>query len=382
MTKSVKKVPHEADALLLSHQIGELLSQARETSARVVNSILCTTYWHIGRMIVEKEQGGKRRADYGDALITELSKILTEQNGPGFSKRNLANFRSLYQQFPILQTASAQLPSNPILQTVSAKSPSGQKSQTPSAKSSPEFLLPWSAYVRLLAVKSAEAREFYHTEALRSGWSVRQLNRQIESQFYERTLLSKNKSAMLRKGEVSKPEDSITPEESIKDPYVLEFLGLKDEYSEGDLEEALIQHLETFLMELGDDFAFIGRQRRLRIDDEWYRVDLLFYHRTLRCLVVIDLKTGKLNHADAGQMHLYLNYAKEHWTKPGENPPVGLILCANKGDAMAKYALEGLPNKVLASEYLMKLPAEKALIAELQKTQRMVSSHKKSIDRG
>ena len=168
------------------------------------------------------------------------------------------------------------------------------------------FPLPWSAYVSLLAVKNEHARSFYETEALRGGWSVRQLDRQIDSQFYERTALSKNKAAMLKKGAKAKAEDITTPEEEIKDPYILEFLGLKDEYSESDLEEALIRHLEFFLLELGGDFTFVARQKRLRVGDEWYRVDLVFFHRRLRCLVLIDLKLGKFTHADAGQMHLYL----------------------------------------------------------------------------
>ena len=177
---------------------------------------------------------------------------------------------------------------------------------------------------------------------------------------------------MLKKGAEANPEDAVTPEEEIKDPFVLEFLNLKDEYSENDLEEALIQHLEKFLLELGGDFAFIGRQRRLRVGDQWFRVDLVFFHRILRCLVIIDLKVGKFTHADAGQMHLYLNYARENWTHKDENPPVGLILCAEKDAAVARYALEGLPNKVLAAEYRMALPDEKVLAAELEHTCRML----------
>jgi predicted nuclease of restriction endonuclease-like (RecB) superfamily len=160
------------------------------------------------------------------------------------------------------------------------------------------------------------------------GWSVRQLDRQIGSQFYERIALSENKAAMLGKAENSEPGDLVTPEEAIKNPFILEFLDLKDEYSESALEEALIQHLTDFLLELGDDFAFLGRQRRLRIDDTWFRIDLVFFHRRLRALLIADFKVGKFSYADAGQMHLYLNYAREHWMKPGENPPIGLILCA------------------------------------------------------
>ena len=214
-------------------------------------------------------------------------------------------------------------------------------------------------------MQNPEARAFYEEEALRGGWSLRQLNRQMDTQFYERTLLSRNKAAMLRRGGQPRPEDATTPEEEIKDPFVLEFLDLKDEYSESDLEEALVRRLEDFLLELGGDFAFVGRQRRLRVGDEWYRVDLVFYHRRLRCLVIVDLKLGKFSHADAGQMHLYLNYAREHWTHPDENPPVGLILCASKDDAVAHYALDGLPNTVLAAEYRLALPEEAAILAAI-----------------
>jgi hypothetical protein len=173
---------------------------------------------------------------------------------------------------------------------------------------------------------------------------------------------------MLEKAEIAESGDAITPEEAIKDPFVLEFLGFKDEYSETELEEGLIQHLTDFLLELGDDFAFLGRQKRLRIDDTWFRVDLLFFHRRLRCLVVIDLKVGRFSYADAGQMHLYLNYAREQWMKPGENPPVGLILCAEKGTAEAHYALDNLPNKVLAAEYQTVLPDEKVIVNELRRS--------------
>ena len=217
-------------------------------------------------------------------------------------------------------------------------------------------------------MKSRDGRIFYEAEALRLGWSVRQLDRQIGSQFYERMALSHNKAAMLEKAANSGPGDLVTPEEAIKDPFVLEFLGLKDEYSESDLEEALIQHLTDFLLELGDDFAFLARQRRLRIDDTWFRIDLVFFHRRLRCLIIIDLKVGKFSYADAGQMHLYLNYAQEHWIKAGENPLVGLIVCAEKGAAEAHYALDKLPNKVLAAEYRTVLPNEQLIAEELERS--------------
>jgi predicted nuclease of restriction endonuclease-like (RecB) superfamily len=243
------------------------------------------------------------------------------------------------------------------------------------------FPLPWSAYVRLLSVTSEQARKFYETEALRDGWSVRQLDRQINSMFYERTALSRDKAKMLSKGAAAKREDATTPEEEIKDPYILEFLGLKDEYSETHIEEALILHLERFLLELGGDFAFVGRQRRLRIGDEWYRIDLLFFHRKLRCLVVIDLKRGKFTHSDAGQMHMYLNYVCEHWTRAGENPPVGLILCSQKDEAVARYALEGLPNKILATEYRTVLPDEELIAEEIEKTRRELEARRAATPR-
>lgn len=220
--------------------------------------------------------------------------------------------------------------------------------------------------------RSSEAFDFYHAEALRGGWTGPQLDRQINSLFYERTALSQNKAAMLKKGEKSRPGEFLTADEAVRDPLVLEFLGLRDEYSETDLEDALIRHLETFLLELGSDFAFVGRQRRLRIDDEWYRVDLIFFHRRLRCLLIIDLKLGKFTHADAGQMHLYLNYAREHWTHADENPPVGLILCSSIGQSLVRYTLDNLPSKVLAREYRLVLPDEERLTQELEKARRAI----------
>lgn len=229
-----------------------------------------------------------------------------------------------------------------------------------------------------MSVKDEGARQFYEAEALRSGWTLKQLDRQISSMFYQRALLSRNKAAMLAKGAKPVSGDEVTAEEAVKDPFVLEFLGLKDEYSEHELEEALIRQLETFLLELGGDFAFVGRQRRLRVGDEWYRVDLLFFHRRLRCLVIIDLKTGKFTHADAGQMHLYCNYAAEHWTNQGENPPVGLILCTEKDAAVARYALDNLGSKVLAAEYRMKLPDERLLEAEVRKARKALESRRRA----
>jgi predicted nuclease of restriction endonuclease-like (RecB) superfamily len=237
------------------------------------------------------------------------------------------------------------------------------------------FPLPWSHYVLLVSrSRFPEALDFYQTEALRGGWTVRQLHRQMDSQFHERTALSKDKVTRLAKGEKPSHGHRITVSEEIKDPLVLEFLGLKDEYSESELEEALIRHLENFLLELGNDFTFVARQRRLRIDDEWYRIDLLFFHRGLRCLVELDLELGRFTHADAGQMHLYLNYAAGHWTQPGEPPPVGTILCAGKRAALVRYATDNLPNKILVREYLTALPDKKRLAAEIDAARRNLES--------
>ena len=378
-------VPDQADYARVHTDIVALLEAARHAAARSVNALMTASYWEIGRRIVEFEQGGKERAEYGQALLKRLSADLSGRFGRGFSQRNLEQMRLFYLAWPpgqISQTASAKLPPARISQTASGELASSTKPESLTrqpfdlAALAQAFPLPWSAYVRLLSVKNPQARAFYETETLRCGWSVRQLDRQANSQFYERTALSRNKAAMLENGEIAEPGDAITPEQAIKDPFVLEFLNLKDEYSESNLEDALIQHLADFLLELGDDFAFIGRQRRLRLDDTWFRIDLLFFHRRLKCLLIIDLKIGKFSHADAGQMHLYLNYAREHWMKPGENPPVGLILCASKGSNEAHYALEGLPNKVLAAEYKTVLPDERLLAEELDKTRRELEAQR------
>ena len=256
-----------------------LVNSARQVAARNVNSLMTASYWEIGRRIVEAEQKGKRRAGYGEQLIERLSLDLTLQFGRGFSRQNLQQMRLFFEIWSaeqIRQTLSGELPKRRLsslgakAQTVSAQlsvtsttpSSSRQFDLADLANLAQAFPLPWSAYVRLLSVKDNYARQFYETEALRGGWSVRQIDRQISSQFYERTALSKNKAAMLTKGAVAKPEDTISPDEAVKDPYVLEFLNLKDEYSESELEEALIHRLEDFLLELGSDFTFVGRQRR------------------------------------------------------------------------------------------------------------------------
>ncbi len=348
------------------------LEQSRRQAAQAVNAVLTAAYWDMGRRIVEFEQAGSKRADYGEELLKRLSQDLTKQFRRGFSVDNLELMRLFYLSYP------PELISESLTRKFNITPPKRRKSESLTRIFSFEelsmiFRLSWTHYVHLFRrVQNNDARTFYEEEALRGGWSVRQLDRQINSQFYERTILSRNKTSMLKKGSLPKPDDYTSPEEEIKDPYVLEFLGLKDEYSEHDLEEALIYHLEHFLLELGNDFTFVGRQKRLRIGDEWYWIDLLFFHRRLRCLVIIDLKIGRFTHADAGQMHMYLNYTREHWTHKEENPPIGLILCAQKNTAVAKYSLEGLPNKILVSQYKLQLPDEKMLANEIKKARKAI----------
>ena len=364
--------------------IHQLLEASRSQAARSVNAILTTTCWEIGRRIVEFDQGGQGRAGYGEVLLERLSDYLTKRLGRGYGISQIRLMRQFYLTYPrprIRQSLTGELAGR------KHQSATGESSQTIAAKSPADlstlaksFPLSWTHYTLLLRVSNPNARGFYEEEALRGGWSVRQLDRQIGSQFYERTALSRDKAAMLTKGSRSKPEDRVTPEEEIKNPYILEFLGLKDEYSESELEDALIRHLEYFLLELGADFTFVARQKRLRVGNQWFRIDLVFYHRRLRCLVLIDLKLDHFTHADAGQMHLYLNYAREHWTHADENPPVGLILCAEKNEAVAHYALEGLPNKVLAAEYKTTLPAARKLEEELKRT-RLALDARKTIGR-
>jgi len=317
-----------------------LIEQARLAAVRSVNVVLTSTYWLVGQRIVEHEQSGSERAAYGQTLLRRLAQDLTAELGRGFSERNLEQMRLFYVGWPNPQTVSAESALWPL------------------------FPLPWSHYVRLLSVADRKAREYYEFEALQGGWSVRQLDRQIASIAYQRTRSGRS---------VPAKDETISDDAHVRDPFVLEFLNLKDEYSETELENALIRSLEQFLLELGSDFAFVARQKRLRVGTEWYRVDLVFFHRQLRCLIIVDLKLGEFTHADAGQMNLYLNYAREHWTHSHENPPVGLILCSEKDAAVAHYALGNLTNQVLAREYHLKLPNEGELAARIETVRRLFS---------
>lgn len=385
--KRRRRAQPEAYAHLL-RGVMSLVEEARLGTVRSINAVLTSTYWLIGRRIVEHEQSGSRRAGYGDALIDRLAQDLTGVLGRGFSVRNIRQMRQFYllwrnlpaelrESTPLLiesgpttkstpakirQTASANLAWGGIRQTVSANLTSSRNKRLAQIEA-PIFPLPWSHYVRLLSVDDHDARHYYEREALLGGWSVRQLDRQIATLAYQRTRGARSRVAK---------EEILSAEAHLRDPFILEFLDLKDEYSESDLEDALTRGLETFLLELGSDFAFVARQKRLRIGNQWFRIDLLFFHRRLKCLVVIDLKLGAFTHEDAGQMNLYLNYARENWTHADENPPVGLILWSEKNSAIAHYSLGNLENKVLAREYHLVLPTVKQLTARVQKDRRLL----------
>ena len=390
----------------LVNQIARLVDQARRETSRVVNSALTATYWDIGRRIVEFEQGGRERAEYGQGLIERLADDLTSRLGRGFSRQNLWQMRSFYLGWEIHTAESGALEARvrssgsrqaggpEILPTLSGEStsviatapilqtPSGEFASRVAVAAMPAslfvgvFPLSWSHYVRLLAVTNQEARTFYEAEALQGGWSVRQLDRQINTQFYERLTASKRKAVLREKAMIARPSDAMSVEEVVRDPYLLEFLDLKDEYSENDLEEALIRHLEWFLLEMGTGFTFVARQKRIRVGNTWYRIDLLLYHRALRCLVVVELKTGAFNHADAGQMNLYLNFAKERMTLPDEADPIGIILCSEKDDAVVKYATGGILTQVFASKYLHVLPDPERLREEILRTQKALNQRR------
>jgi predicted nuclease of restriction endonuclease-like (RecB) superfamily len=367
-------------------------------------TILTATYWEIGRRIVEYEQKGKARARYGEALIERLANDLILRYGRGFSRRNLELMRGFYVAWQFDSMPSGHWEARAIVLARTGNRDLRAKAQTPVCgirihdgrwrsvinDSGPETAdaayqivpaptnlfravsVPNSISALLVSLRSPRA--FYEIEAIRGGWSVRQLDRQVSTLFYERTALSKRKMAMLEKGQIPKPEDLVTLQDEIRDPFLLEFLDLKDEYSESELEEALIRHLEWFLRELGSGFTFVARQKRIRVGDTWYRIDLLLYHRGLRCLIIVDLKRGAFSHADAGQMNLYLNYAQEHLTLDGENVPVGIILCSDNDDAVVRYATGGISTHVIASRYRPSLPDEDTLRREIVATQRVIES--------
>ena len=342
----------------LLERIAGILASARTKIVREINRTQVLAYWEIGREIVEFEQKGKTRAEYGEELLKRLSRDMTEKFGRGFSPTNLKMMRLFYQAFPIRQTLSDE----------------SKRQQTTPTKFEP--ILSWSHYCELLKVEAPLARSFYEQDANQNNWSVRELKRQINSMLFERLALSKDTKSVIqmeKKGEIIEKS-----EDAIKDPYILEFLNLKEEtaYTESQLEQALIDKLQYFLLELGKGFTFVTRQKRITITNCHYYIDLVFYNRLLKCFVLIDLKTGELDHSDIGQMNFYLNYFKEKEKTEDENDPIGLILCAKKDEIFAKYVLGGLNNRVFASKYKLALPSEKELSLKLRSIPKILEEKK------
>jgi len=319
----------------LTQDIKTLISTSQETAIRAVDTQRVILYWNIGRRIVEELQDGKDRADYGKQIIKTLSLDLEPVYGSGYSYRQLYLFVQFYKAFPIVNTVCSQLN--------------------------------WSQYKLLIRIEDKDKREFYIAESVKNIWSSRVLERQINSSLYERLLLSNDKKSVL---DVAKDEKlPVSANEIIKDPMVLEFLGLekKDSYYEKDLEQAIISNLQDFLLELGNGFSFVSRQKRIHIDGDDFFVDLVFYNRLLQCFVIFEIKTHKLTHQDVGQLQMHVNYYDRNEKQDFENPTIGVLLCANKNDTVVKYTLPEDNKTILASKYQLYLPSEKELVEELHR---------------
>lgn len=344
----------------LTNQISEIHQQFVSQAVKQVNTALTLRNWVIGWYIVEYEQNGTDRADYGEKLIENLSKNLRQKRLKGYSSIALRTARSFFLTYPqIQQTLSVELQNQIFSTKIDVYLPSSNLSPAP------ELLLnrlTFSHFIELLRAETPLKRAFYETEAIKNNWSVRHLERAMNSLLFERTGLSTDKQSVLEK--YSKGED-LNIDDVIKNPYILEFLGLdeKPSYSENDLEQAIINHLQEFLMEAGRGFCFEARQKRITFDNTHYKIDLVFYHRILKCHVLIDLKIGAFSHADSGQMQVYLNYFQDQEMTEGDNPPIGIILCSDKNETLVKYATTGLSQQVLVSKYLINLPKEEELQA-------------------
>lgn len=315
--------------------IRHLLSEARRKVAIAVNSTMVDTYWEIGRQIVEEEQQGKDRAEYGSFLIRELSKRLSEEFGEGFSVQSLRNFRFFYASFPIRSAVRSELS--------------------------------WTHYKMIMRVDNPKAREFYITEASENHWSTRTLERQIGSFYFERLLASNDKTPVIE--ESNENVITISPKDLLKDPYVFEFLGFSpnESHKEKDIENALIQHLQKFLLELGKGFAFVAQQKYIGTESSKFYIDLVFYNYSLKCFVLIDLKIGKLSHQDIGQMDMYVRMYDDLYRQENDNPTVGLILCQQKDETIVKYSVLNNSEQLFASKYKLHLPSEKELSEELNR---------------
>lgn len=336
----------------LSKKISSLLSEARQRVIQSVNHTMVITYFEIGRMIVDEEQNGKERANYGSQVLSELSQNLTKEFGKGFSMTNLKQMRLFYLVYSKQRALSIE---SKKTQTLSAESEKGQTL-------SDEFKLSWSHYLKLMRVDDELERKFYEIESYKNNWSLRELNRQYDSALFTRLALSKNKNEVLKLAEQGQVIEK--PQDAIKDPYVLEFIGLPEQntYSESELEQKLIDKLEHFLLELGTGFTFVSRQSRISFDEKHFRIDLVFYNRILRCFVLIDLKVGELKHQDIGQMQMYVNYYDRKIKLEDENKTIGIILCQNKSEAVVEFTLPENNTQIFASKYLTVLPSKETLI--------------------
>jgi predicted nuclease of restriction endonuclease-like (RecB) superfamily len=329
-------------------QIRTILSEARTRAWQSVNTEMVTSYWEIGRVIVEEEQKGSARADYGTHLLGELSKRLAVEYGPGWSVPQLRSIRQFYSLF--------------------------QK------RSALRSELTWTHYKIIMRVSNPQARSFYEAESVNARWSTRELERQIDAMLFERLALSRDKEGV--KVLAAEGHTIHSPADLVKDPYVLEFTGIPDvaKFSESDLETALTDHLEKFLLELGKGFAFMGRQQRLTIDGDHFYIDLVFYNRLARCFVLIDLKLGKATHQDLGQMQMYVHYYQREMTIEGENPPIGIVLCADKNDAVVRYTLPENNTQIFASRYRLHLPSDEELIATIRAEQERFEMEKRLLE--
>ncbi len=330
------KPTYDKEALFL--QIKAVLDEARSKISRTVNSAMVQAYWNVGKYIVEHEQKGEQRAVYGKTVIKDLSARLIMEYGNGFTISNLKYMRQFYLCFPIGHTLCDQLS--------------------------------WSHWRTLVKVKNEKAREFYINECVGENWSVRQLERQINTMFYERLLSSYDKETV--RNETKQQETAVLqPREIIRDPYILEFIGIPqgEHFLENDLEQMLIGKLQHFLLEMGKGFSFVARQKRISFDNQHFYIDLVFYNYLARCFVLIDLKADHLTHADLGQMQMYVNYYTRELMPPGDNPPVGIVLCADKNEAVVKYTLPEDNNQIFASQYMTYLPSEEELKQLIQRNE-------------
>jgi predicted nuclease of restriction endonuclease-like (RecB) superfamily len=355
-------------------EIRSLIERSRHHAAVTANLALVNLYWNIGRIITQDIQKNQKRAGYGEQLLNNLAKELIKDYGQGYSARNLRDMRRFFESFTIWQAVPAKLENEKIWQALPARSSSLEILQALPAESSgcifiefsKHFHLGWTHYRTLLGIEDLRKRQFYFDQSSSQRWSTRELERQINGALFERVALSRSARKLVALEKKKGPPEVVRYDDIFKDPYLLDFLGLKGAYSEKDLEAAIIRNLEQFLEELGSDFCFIGRQYSMRIDDVDYYLDLLFFHRGLHCLVAIDLKLGTFSAADKGQMDLYLSWLKKHELREEENEPVGLILCSSKKKQHVELLLRHGPHKMQVSEYLTKLPDKKLLEERLK----------------